>query len=220
MDDNFKYVQSHALEIGLPDWAWTDLVARYSEPHRAYHTLEHIYWALTSLHEIIVPGSLTDKQLRNTIMAILYHDYSYLISVLPGDNERVSACMGGAVAQQIGWDGIDSGIVRLAINATATHEPVEDFLIESMYTMDTDLAGLGSDQDSFDANTQKLKEEYVTHGGIDLKRWARGRIGWINSFLARETIYHTPYAQAMWEQKARDNLAREAEELTVFLKYI
>ena len=80
--------RSALIEISTGDKVdelWNEIVQRYSEPHRHYHTLDH----LDNMVAELIPVMNVIKDRSTTVMAIAYHDIVY--DVLKQDNEEQSA---------------------------------------------------------------------------------------------------------------------------------
>ena len=74
--------------------AWHALVGAYTEPHRCYHTLEHLEQLIFDHNKLMVP--LT----RERLLTIFYHDVVYASMPTTISNEKASALTFEAVAQR------------------------------------------------------------------------------------------------------------------------
>lgn len=173
-----------------------DLVARWAEPHRLYHTLDHLQ---TVLGHLDVIGGTPPARL-----AAWYHDAVYQPD--RPDNERASADLAAATLSSLGLDTRE--VVRLVL-LTAGHSP--DPSDESGAALcDADLAVLGSTPSHYEAYRRAVREEY---GFLDETAWAVGRVRVLKALVARDHIYATALGRDRWEDAARQNLRRELSML-------
>jgi predicted metal-dependent HD superfamily phosphohydrolase len=100
------------------------------------------------------------------------------------------------------------------ILATATHTvpPFSDPgpLADTALFLDMDLSILGADDAVFDQYEAAVREEY---SWADDATWNHGRAAVLESFLAREHIFHTEIFRHRFEAQARRNIARSLERL-------
>ncbi len=177
-----------------------DLIAKYSEPHRKYHNLTHIARMFDIAHNCDIPLS------REQMMAIWYHDYVYDLPKGEKSNEVQSAEIAFEKCKELGF-GLGAGIVRQMILDTELELPT---LTESKVIIDLDLWDLSS-VNKFEANDKLLEEEFIPVFGK--KQYIFNRINWIESFLARDSIYVSKYANLDMERDARYNLKTKFKEL-------
>lgn len=187
-------VEDAAME-GL-ERTYGDLMARYGEPHRHYHTGQHLVecferWDLARSRGAD-PGALE--------LALWYHDAIY--EPRRRDNERRSAALAGAIAiaaqvapARVAW-------VERAIEATAHHgPPPEDD--DMRLLLDLDLGILAAPRDRFESYCQQIRQEY--HWVPEAQfRAARRHI--LQHFLDRPFIFATPEYRDRGEEAARHNL--------------
>ena len=166
-----------------------DLLRRYAEPHRRYHTAEHIRDMLARLD----PDPLVE-------IAVWFHDAVY--DTHRTDNEERSAALAASWMRERGFadDAID--LVTRAIRATARHEP-DDLPPPMLAFLDADLAILGSDPARYDIYAQQIREEYAW---VPEEIYRRERVRILGAFLDRPRIYFVDTAR---EAAARANLMRE-----------
>lgn len=177
-----------------------ELVARHGEPHRRYHTLDHVGWVLHHLDT--TASALPDR--RAVDLAAWYHDAVY--EPLSGDNEAASARLAAARLSEAGADReVVADVVRL-VEATAGHQPSA---VDEAALCDADLAVLGADPDGYADYVRGVRAEYRA---VDDAAWAAGRTAVLRSLLALPRLYHHP-AFAEREQRARANLAAELDAL-------
>ena len=185
-----------------PERAYADLRTRYAEPHRAYHTFDHIEHCLDELDR----GGHQADDVCAVELALWYHDAIY--DPRARNNEEQSAFFALKAARNTSrpahfWDH-----VRCLILATR-HDSVPSDK-NTQVVVDIDLAILGQPEPRFDEYERGIRKEYAWVSEVDFVR-ARGAI--LQSFLDRPAIYTTPYFQDRYERQARLNVARSLERL-------
>jgi predicted metal-dependent HD superfamily phosphohydrolase len=174
---------------------YRQLLAAYSQPHRKYHTLQHLSECLVALESVIamVPHPAEVE------IALWFHDAIY--DTKRSDNEHRSAEWANAALSSAGAAAESIGLVERLIMATkhdALPQPGdEEFLV------DIDLSILGSNEQRFAEFERQVTEEYSFVPGF-LFRMKRKAI--LKTFLEREHIYSTPHFRALLEAAARHNL--------------
>lgn len=178
------------------------LIARYCEPQRHYHTLEHVDACLAWLDWFA--GSATRR--GEVELALWFHDAVYE----PGssDNERASAALACRELTAMGVPTASIERIVEAILATAAHEaPVGDAAL----VVDIDLGILGSSPRAFERFEQQIRREHIH---VAEGAYRRGRCAVLQGFLSREHIFTTPAIAALLESPARTNLERAISALS------
>jgi predicted metal-dependent HD superfamily phosphohydrolase len=166
-----------------------DLVARYREPHRRYHTLQHLEECFARFDEL---RPLAEHP-REVELAIWFHDAIY--DTRRSDNETRSAQFAKAAT--------GSMLVHDLVTITS-HEAVPQPM-DAKVLVDVDLWILGAPQPRFDEYEAQVREEY---GWVPAFVYRKKRREVLESFAARPAIYNTaPFVQR-YEEQARANLAR------------
>ena len=184
------------------DQLYTEVVASYSEPHRRYHTMQHLDECFARLDEArSLAGRLYEVEL-----ALWFHDAVY--HVRKQDNEEKSAAWAHAAAAQSGLPSAVAERVHTLILVTkhGASPPTEDAAL----LVDVDLAILGAAAERFDEYERQVREEYAWVPGF-LFRNRRREI--LEGFLARPHVYSTDHFRARYEAPARANLARSIQLL-------
>jgi len=182
-----------------------ELIARYSEPHRRYHTVTHIEDCLAQV------AASTDMDVnQRTLMdvAIWFHDAIY--DATRSDNEAESAKL---AADRLAAEGAPQAfideVVRLIL-LTAGHSVQADDVLGARL-VSIDLSILGAEPDRYDAYAAAIREEYA-HVPEPLYRAGRAAI--LGRFLLSEALFADPIWAERFEAQARANLAREIADLT------
>lgn len=183
------------------DAVFEDLVARYGESHRRYHTLAHIDACLAWLDWFC--GSA--ERAEEVELALWFHDAVYAL----GDdgNERRSAQL---AREHLGALGVSGAVIdRIACHIEATTKHVASGA-DSTLVVDLDLAILGARPRDFEHFEGQIRREYA-HVSEPVYRAARRRV--LQGFLSRPEIYGVPSIRAELEASARRNLARRIAQL-------
>ena len=173
----------------------------YSEPHRHYHTLEHIAHALGRLDGIRSRVDAADA----AELALWLHDFVY--DPRAKDNEARSAAYArrllaeGGVVPAVGERVTD--LIMATCHASPPDAP------DARYVVDADLSILGVSAAEFDRYERQVRQEYAFVSEPD---WRAGRVRILRVFLDRPGIFLTPEFAAL-EAPARANLERSIEAL-------
>lgn len=182
-----------------------ELIARYSEPHRRYHTLTHIEDCLAQ-----VAASMDMDENQRTLMdvAIWFHDAIY--DATRSDNEAESAKL---AADRLAAEGAPQAfideVVRLILLTAGHSVQAEDVLGARLVSID--LSILGAEPDRYDAYAAAIREEYA-HVPEPLYRAGRAAI--LGRFLESDALFADPIWAERFEAQARANLTREIADLT------
>ena len=117
---------------------WQKLQQHYTEPHRHYHTLEHLAHCLRELDiakDHVVEFSATE-------MAIWFHDIIYQPQSKKGENETQSNELFIEWHNSTSNDDKEQQEVSQIILATIDHKPVADCPKSELF-LDLDLSVLG-----------------------------------------------------------------------------
>lgn len=178
----------------LPDRSLYDaLVARYSEPHRRYHTLTHLEECFAAFDEI---ADLAERP-ADVELALWFHDAIY--DTRRTDNEQRSADWARSVC--------GDPVARLVMVTRHDAAPVTN---DEKVLVDADLWILGAPEKRFDEYEQQVREEY---GWVPGPIYRRKRRQILESLLARPAIYGTGRFLRRYEREARANLARSLARL-------
>jgi predicted metal-dependent HD superfamily phosphohydrolase len=181
--------------------AFDDLVARYAEPHRAYHTFVHIATCLGLLDT--VAAQLRDP--RAVELALWFHDVIY--DTHAKDNEARSADYARDVLSRLGAAPALVDRVAQLVQLTAHPSVPRDGDEEAL--LDIDLSTLGADADAYAEYAAAIRREYQWVPE-DVFRRERGRL--LEGFLAQR-LFHSRHFGALLEERARRNLEWEIAQL-------
>jgi predicted metal-dependent HD superfamily phosphohydrolase len=180
--------------------AGDDLIARWSEPQRHYHTLTH----LERMLDVVDAHAAAADDPRAVALACWFHDAVY--DPTRGDNETASADLARSVLTRLDVDPAE--VVRLVL-LTATHA-VEPGDRNGALLVDADLAILATDASTYSAYTTAVRAEYQH---VSDEMFSRGRAAILRRLLDLPRLFHTPELHDKWEAAARANLRAELDVL-------
>lgn len=204
--------------MGLAELRWTDawkalgaleppgllgdLISRYSETHRAYHTLQHI----AECFEALEPASHLADRLGEVQIALWFHDAVY--DPRTSDNEQRSAELAAVSLVRAGAEEETSSRVRALILATR-HDtvPTES---DAKLIVDIDVAILGSERERFLEYETQIREEY---SWVPEEAFRLRRAELLSVFIQRDFVYGTQWFRQRLEQRARANIADAVHRL-------
>ncbi|TDD18405.1 metal-dependent phosphohydrolase [Nonomuraea diastatica] len=179
-----------------------ELVARWSEPHRRYHTLGHLAAVLAAAGRLA--GGADDP--AAVLLAAWFHDAVY--DGRPGWDEERSAQLAQSRLPRCGAPAGRVAEVARLVRLTAAHDTLADGDRDGAVLCDADLAVLGGPD--YAGYAAAVREEYA-HVPDDL--YAKGRSEVLRRLLAGPSLYRTARARGWWEEAARANLAAELSAL-------
>jgi predicted metal-dependent HD superfamily phosphohydrolase len=177
-----------------------DVVARYRQPHRRYHNLEHIDEML----------AVTDRlgASHEVECAVWFHDAIY--DPATSDNEERSAHYAHGVLESLSAPADFVNEVARLVLSTIEHAPEPD---DSSATVlaDADLAILGASPARYERYVRDVRAEY---GHLTDEVWREGRAAVVRAFLDRRRLFYDDALHAELDARARDNLRAELVALS------
>ncbi|MEO7727788.1 MAG: N-methyl-D-aspartate receptor NMDAR2C subunit [Burkholderiales bacterium] len=186
---------------GTGSRVYSELLASYGEPHRHYHTTQHLTECLDAFNFSL---TLADRP-AEVEMALWFHDAIY--DVTRSDNEERSAnwakseLLSNGVSEQAA-----ERVYSLVLMTRHSALPVSK---DEKVLVDIDLSILGSKEDRFQEYERQIRAEYSFVPGFLFKR---KRKAILKAFLERAAIYSTDHFVRLWEQRARTNLQRATDK--------
>ncbi|MGW7252827.1 HD domain-containing protein [Streptomyces sp. NPDC054834] len=181
-----------------------NLLARWQEPQRHYHTLTHLTAVLD--HVDVLEEYAGDPDVVR--LAAWFHDAVYLPD--RSENEERSARLAERALPEAGVpEGKTAEVARL-VRLTVTHDPGDDDR-DGQVLCDADLAVLAAPPSAYAAYTAAVREEYHF---VPNDAFRTGRAAILRHLLELPRLFRTPYGQEKWEATARYNLAGELEMLS------
>ena len=185
-----------------PEPTWQQLATHYNEPHRHYHTLDHVAACLGWLdhyrHLAADPLCLE--------LALWAHDVIY--DPRATDNEARSAdWFAQEFADSDLTDQQRARVQELILATIHPHPPTDP---DMALLQDIDLSILGADAELYDRYEGWIRQEYDFVPGAAFRK---GRSAVLESFLDQGVIYHTAELREKLELPARENLCRALKNL-------
>lgn len=202
-----QWWQSTWLDLRLPQpepHVLDELLTRYAEPHRAYHTAQHLEECAERFEE--ARGLATDPGAVQ--IALWFHDAVY-DTHSPQNNEDRSAVWAIRVLASVGATAERQSSVHGMILATK-HDATPDSR-DAALTVDIDLSIFGASVPRFDEYEAQVRREYAWVADQTFRQ-ARATI--LREFLARPRIYFTDFFYNRLEAPARENLQRSLARLS------
>ncbi|WBB78959.1 metal-dependent phosphohydrolase [Micromonospora sp. WMMD882] len=202
--------QAAARGVGAPDpaavaGAGTELLTRWREPHRRYHTVDH----LTAVLDVIDRHAGHADRPDLVRLAAWCHDAVYDPRA-PGDtNERDSAALAGDLLTAVGVPTDAVAEVRRLVLLTAGHAVAADDR-DGALLCDADLAVLAATPQRYDGYAARIRQEYAH---VPEAAFRSGRAAVLEKLLDLPALFHVPALAARWEAPARANLTRELTTL-------
>lgn len=176
---------------------YADLLARYAEPTRHYHTAQHLDECLAHLDDMRGAAA----RVAECEFALWYHDAVY--AALASDNERRSADLAAQVLASAG--AAPDRIARVEAMILATTHAAAPAAGDIALVVDIDLAILGASEARFDKYEHQVRAEYAWVPGPIFRAKRRAVL---EAFLARPALYSTSVMRERFESAARANLRR------------
>ena len=134
-----------------------DLIRRYSEPHRRYHTAEHLRQVLAMIDELADDS----HDLFLVRLAAWFHDAVYAIPPGQVSNEEASARLALRELARTGLEQEDLNQVARLVRLTETHLPGSRDP-EGELLCDADLAILAAEPEAYARYVEQVREEYAS----------------------------------------------------------
>lgn len=180
-----------------------NLLARWAEPHRRYHTTTHLTAILDHIDTLAEYADDPDL----VRLAAWFHDAVYLPD--RSENEERSARLAERALPEAGLDAARTAEVARLVRLTLTHA-AEEGDANGAVLCDADLAILAAAPEPYAAYTAAVREEY---GFVPDDAFRAGRAAVLRQLLDLPRLFRTPYGQREWESRARGNLTAELKAL-------
>ena len=179
-----------------------DVLGRYAEPHRHYHTAQHLAECFEKVGAII---SLAEHP-AEVHVALWFHDAIY--DTGRHDNEERSAAWARSAAQELG--AAPDSAQRIHDLIMLTRHAAEPVGVDGQVLVDADLSILGAPPARFQEYEAQVRREYEWVAEA-VFRSTRARI--LKEFLNRRHLYCTAHFRERYEGQARRNLRDSLESL-------
>lgn len=176
-----------------------NLLARWAEPHRRYHTTDHLAAVLGHVDDLADHAEDPDA----VRLAAWFHDAVYRPD--RSENEERSAALAERALPEAGLPAALTAEVARLVRLTAGHDPVAGDRNGELLC-DADLAVLAAAPAAYAAYAAAVREEY---GFVPDDAFRAGRAEVLRQLLALPALFRTPYGAAHWDAAARRNLTAE-----------
>ena len=178
------------------------LLARWAEPHRRYHTPQHLHECLALFER----DRAIAEHPGEVAIALWFHDAIY--DIARHDNEAASADWALRILLQAGAAPDVAARVHALIMATRHSEVPAT--ADAKLLVDIDLAILGAEPARFAEYELQIRDEY---GFVPEAVFRDRRAAILRGFLARPSLFSTPAHADRFDAPARANLARAIASL-------
>ena len=181
------------------------IFARMSNENLTYHNYEHVLNLIIKSIDYDIELTLTEQ------LAIWFHDVVYVPLAKFELNEINSALFMRASMQGL----IDHKILADAeriIWDTSKH--LTDFTPFSENVLDLDMAHFADKREKYNISTKNLIKEFE-NAGVNRVDFNIGRKTFLQKLLSKKNIYRSKYFIDNCEDKARENIRLDLEELAL-----
>ncbi|WP_377270671.1 hypothetical protein [Peterkaempfera sp. SMS 1(5)a] len=181
----------------------TELLRRWAEPQRCYHTAAHLTAVLDEIE--VLAGHADDADAVR--LAAWFHDAVYRPD--RSENEERSAALAERALPEAGLGRARTAEVARLVRLTVTHDPSPGDR-NGEVLCDADLAVLAGSPEAYAAYAAAVREEYAF---VPDETFRAGRAAVLRQLLDLPVLYRTATAHARHEERARRNLATELDLL-------
>jgi predicted metal-dependent HD superfamily phosphohydrolase len=182
-----------------------NLIERWSEPQRRYHTVHHLLDVLNRVDELAPHTAGADVDA--VLLAVWFHDAVYRPD--RSENEERSAALAERALPEAGVPRARTDEVARLVRLTVSHDPAPGD-INGELLCDADLAVLAGTPGEYAQYAAAVRQEY---GFVPDGLFLKGRADVLRQLLGLPRLFRTPYGQDRWERVARRNLETEMELL-------
>lgn len=183
-----------------------DLLGRWAEPHRVYHSTAHLAAMIDHLHD------LNPSPSPAALLATWFHDAVYTGEA--GEDEQRSADLAELTLSQTAARPL-ADQVRALVLMTRHHRP-EPSDAEACLVSDADLAVLGGQEREYGRYVDQVRREFASQ--LTAEQWQRGRAAVLEHLLSYDQLFYTPLGRERFEERARHNMRGELADLQVQLR--
>lgn len=176
-----------------------ELLERWGEEHRKYHSRTHLLAVLEALDVLTNPA----LPARSVTLAAWFHDAVY--EGIAGQDEEESAKL---AEDRLAIAGLPESVideVARLVRLTSTHRPAADDHAGALLC-DADLSILGAEPAAYARYLTAVREDYAHVSDPD---FAAGRAAVVRQLLALDPLFHSERAKSLWLDAARRNLEAE-----------
>lgn len=183
-----------------------NLLARWAEPQRRYHTVEHLRSVLNRVDEL-APHTDDTLHLDVVLLAVWFHDAVYRPD--RSENEERSANLAERALPEAGLSEAQTAEVARLVRLTASHDP-EPGDTNGEALCDADLSVLAGSPEEYAHYAALVRQEFAF---VPDETFNAGRADVLRQLLSLPQLFRTPYGREHWEHPARRNARTELELL-------
>jgi predicted metal-dependent HD superfamily phosphohydrolase len=179
-----------------------EVIEKYTEPHRSYHNLSHIYSLLMMAEEYY-------DFIENPILfelSIWFHDLIYDPS--RNDNEEKSAERAVELLSPFLADSFLENLNQMILS-TIKHAPILKDHDNELF-LDLDMSVLATESKIYEAYTSAIRKEFSIFPD---EIYQSGRKSVLKKFVEGESIFLTQFFQENFEEQAIENIQNEIASL-------
>ncbi|MEV5985942.1 hypothetical protein AB0L85_13075 [Streptomyces sp. NPDC052051] len=182
-----------------------NLLRRWSEPQRRYHTVGHLVAVLDHVDRLAAYADDPDA----VRLAAWFHDAVYRPE--HSENEERSARLAERALPEAGVERATTAEVARLVRLTADHAPAPGDA-NGAVLCDADLAILAAPEETYATYTAAVRAEYAF---VPEQVFRTARAALLRQLLGQERMFRTPYGERTWAEAARRNLRGELARLDV-----
>ncbi|WP_421111178.1 hypothetical protein [Streptomyces sp. NEAU-S77] len=182
-----------------------ELLSRWAEPQRRYHTTDHLIAVLDRVDELLEHTEAPDPDAVR--LAAWFHDAVYLPD--RSTNEERSARLAERALPEAGVPEARVAETARLVRLTTDHDPAEGDT-NGEVLCDADLAVLAGSPEDYSAYAAAVREEYAF---VPDDTFREGRANVLRHLLGLPCLFRTPIGHERWEPAARHNMTTELELL-------
>jgi predicted metal-dependent HD superfamily phosphohydrolase len=186
--------------------AGADLLRRWSEPHRHYHTTAHLIATLEAVAALLDGTGPAVPDRGAVELAAWFHDAVH--TGRAGSDEEASAALAEQVLTGLGQPAERVAEVARLVRLTARHDPA-DGDVAGQVLCDADLSVLAATPDRYAAYTAAVRREYAH---VPDGAFRSGRAAVLRGLLAGP-LFRTEPGRRAWLAGATANVTAELGRL-------
>ncbi|MEE2683264.1 MAG: hypothetical protein VYD77_04955 [Actinomycetota bacterium] len=198
----FDLCHRNGVNVGAATAMSQQLITAYNEPHRRYHTLDHVVRCLDLLDLVQL-----EQEERDLIeYALWFHDIVYIPE--SGTNETESAEIAERWIINQGLS-IGKAVTGLILQSADYLSNPPSGKVQGLFH-DLDLHVFGSTSREYQEYASNIRKEY-SH--LNETEFQKGRKKFLQTMLARPSIYATAPFREMYQEQALTNIDRELQDM-------
>jgi predicted metal-dependent HD superfamily phosphohydrolase len=196
-----KFIESLGVDSNKNYTIGKSLFSRMENRHLTYHNYAHVIDLLERAPNYNVTLTKVEE------LAIWFHDAVYIPRAKFQQNE-ISSAMFMRCSMEGLIDFQQIADAEKIILDTASH--LVEFDAFSPVVLDLDIASFSDPRDKYKEATQRLNKEFENVG---VNNFLQGRVDFLKKLSSRKTIYRSKLFIDNYEEKARENIRLDLQEL-------